>query len=74
MHCPKEPFVGGPKLKEKIIEMEAGGASVKKVHKHKRPTCMFLVSSVFLVDNPNIPGAIIKNALNCRDVDSWLSD
>ncbi len=56
-----------------LIELEQEGASGKKIHKHKRPTCMFLVSSVFLVDNPNIHGAIIKNAANCRGVDSWLS-
>ncbi len=58
---------------EILIEMEQEGASGKKIHKHKRPTCMFLVSSVFLVDNMGTPGAIIKNATNCRDVDSWMS-
>ncbi len=59
---------------EILIEMEQEGASGKKIHKHERPTCMFLVSSVFLVDNRGTPGAIMKNAANCRDVDSWLSD
>ncbi len=59
---------------EILIEMEQEGASGKKMHKHKRPTCMFLVSSVFLVDNPGTPGAIFKNAASCRDMDSWLND
>ncbi len=53
--------------------MEAGDASRKKVDKHERPTHASLVSTVFLVDNRDTPGAIIKNAANCRDVDSWLS-
>ncbi len=58
---------------EILIEMEQGGASGKKIDKHERPTHASLVSTVFLVDNPEIPGAIIKNGLNCKDVDSWLS-
>ncbi len=58
---------------EILIEREAEDASRKKVDKHEGPTHASLVSTVFLVDNPDIPGAIIKNAANCRNVDSWLS-
>ncbi len=56
---------------EILIEMEQGGASGKKVDKHERPAHVSLVfsSSAFLVDNRDIPGAIIKNATNCRGVD-----
>ncbi len=50
---------------EMLIEMEQGGASGRKIHKHKRPTCMFLVPIVFLVDNPDIPGAIISCLFRC---------
>ncbi len=58
---------------EILIEREAGDTSRKKVDKHERPTRAYRVSSVFLVDNRDTPGTIIKNATNCRDVDSWLS-
>ncbi len=74
MHCPKEQFVRGPRLMEILIEMEQGGASGKKIDKCEWPTHTSPVSTVFQVDHPDIPGAIIKNATNCRDVDSWLSD
>ncbi len=65
-----------------FIEMETGGATRKtididdidhNIDRYERPTHAFLGSNVFLLDNPNIPGAIIKNAANCRNVDSWLS-
>ncbi len=65
-----------------FIEMEAGGATRNtididdiddNIDRYERPTHTSLVSTVFLVDNRDIPGAIIKNATNCRDVDSWLS-
>ncbi len=64
MHSPKAQFVGGPRLMEILIEMEVGGALGKKIDKHGRPTHTSLVSAVFLVDNPDIPGAIMKNAAN----------
>ncbi len=57
MHCPKEQFEGGPRIMEILIEMEQGAASGKKIDKHERPTHASLVSTVFLVDNPDIPGA-----------------
>ncbi len=66
-----------------FIEMEAGGASRKTINiddiddnidRYERPTRASLVFSNFLVANRDTPGAIIKNAANCRDVVLWLSD
>ncbi len=73
MQCPKEPLVGGPRLVEILIEMEERGASGEKIYKCERPTHASFVSAIFLVYNLDTPGAIIKNATNCMDVDSWLS-
>ncbi len=44
---------------EILIEMEAVGGSNKNIDRYERPTLASLVSTVFLVDNPDIPGAII---------------
>ncbi len=62
-----------PRLMKISIEMEAVGGSNKNIDRHERPTRASLISTVFLLDNRDIPGAIITNALNCMDVDSWLS-
>ncbi len=58
MHCPKEQLVEVPRLMEILIEMEQDGASGKKIDKCERPTHASLVSTIFLVDNRTVSGAI----------------